>query len=193
MARLPTLVSQINERHDVLSQEYKSLGQEPSNDPANEMLGLVTEFTKIIHDYAYGNPRKEAFMQDVNAQYLVYKNKIWATAPRFAPVCSADKPEVDVDGKPIVGQKFRGIVDIIDLKEGNADHAGKVDTVMKLDQVRAHVKRSVSPFGDVECDGGADMQLPHARIAQQRPILGQGPAHPPLHQVLEVFGGCSAG
>lgn len=105
------------------------------------MLALVTDFTAVVHDYVYGNLHKESFMQSLNAEYVKYKNNIWATAPRFAPVTSADRPELDSYNKPILTHKFKGIIDVADLKDGNADFAGKDSTMMNLDQVRHHVQK----------------------------------------------------
>lgn len=104
------------------------------------MLGLVTDFTTGVKDYVLGNPNNESFMQAVNAQYTKYKAEIWKTAPRFAPVCSSDKPSVDAEGKVVPEPKFAGIVNVADLKDGHEHPAGKHKTIMNLDEVRLHIK-----------------------------------------------------
>lgn len=138
MIRLPTLISNINSKYEDIRRDLRALGNEPSNDPSSEMLGLVNDFVSGLSADMMGGPGREAFIQDVNAAYKEYKAEVWATAPRFTPFTNAQITQ-DVETPKRLNLDLSGAVTEIE-KEGAGSIAKKVK-IMNLDDIRRHIEK----------------------------------------------------
>lgn len=137
MIRLPTMVDQINTIYNRILNDLESLPAEPSVDSSTEMLGLVEDFAEHLGQSAIGTPDHESLIQSINAAYLDYKQKVWATAPRFTPFTKHDIKEDETKGMSKVD--FLG--DVEGIKEKPMGVGGLKGKVLDLDDVRQHVTK----------------------------------------------------
>lgn len=101
------------------------------------MMGLVEDFSERLGQSAVGAPNHEFLIQSINAAYLDYKQKVWATAPRFTPFTKDDINEDET--KRMSKIDFLG--DVEGVKEVPMGAGGLEGRVLDLDDVREHVTR----------------------------------------------------
>lgn len=137
LTRLPTLVEQINLTYDRILSDIETLPAEPSIDSSTEMLGLVEDFSEHLGQSAVGTPDHESLIQAINAAYLDYKQKVWATAPKFTPFTKRDIKEDETKGM----SKIDFLGDVKGIKEKPMGVGGLKGRVLDLDDVRQHVTK----------------------------------------------------
>ena len=143
------MIESINERYDEFTSDLEVLGKEPSDDPAGEMMGLITDLHSRLDASVMGHSGSEAFMQDIKAALEVYKGRVWATAPRFHPFTAEEVAAKKRGTATPLGSAMdmEGIVDIAELKEGGSSAGGpygireKKPKVMLLSDIREHIER----------------------------------------------------
>lgn len=140
-SRLPALIASVKEKHDELLEQLRSLGQEPTVDPAGEMTMLINTYKDFVKDCIEGNADHEAFMQAVNIEYASFKASIWGTAPRFIPF---EKNEIERNVIPDIDKmdwspKNRSL-DVSEIEEPRLGPSGKDSTKLDLDDVRLYIE-----------------------------------------------------
>ncbi|KAL0945228.1 hypothetical protein HGRIS_000741 [Hohenbuehelia grisea] len=83
--RLPEIQNEIQSALQLTEQQIGALPKEPSTDPLNEIMDLLTNFCKDLTDHIDGTPDENGLVQEIRPKQEEFQQKIRRTAPDFKP------------------------------------------------------------------------------------------------------------
>ena len=120
--RLPDLRSAARESLDAVREQLEALPPPMSDNPAHELLCMVTTFASEVKSLIQGAESYERLLQKCRPAYEAFKRHILGTAPQFEPFESSVAVEVEVS------------------RDRTKNHSRS----MNLDDVRRHIERHVA-------------------------------------------------
>lgn len=141
--RLPILRQRLKESQQELKQRIEALPPPPPENPASEVLKLVTGFSAEVGALILGTKSLERLMQQCRPAYAQLKRDIRSTAPRFVPFTSYE------NSSGFTGPVFESEAlqddgdDMAEESLPECESAAFEDSSgsMNLDQVRIHIRK----------------------------------------------------
>ena len=141
------MITHIDARYQSTLKEIQDLGAEPSDDPAFEMMNLISDFVAGIEADIQGHRQHEVLMQQMRGFFEGFKKDVWATAPRFAPFVQSDVDAiagVDTDG--LENTDENDDLGLYDDGDSNADYG---DAAGGIPEIKAEGFADVASTGDI--------------------------------------------
>ncbi|KAF7797716.1 hypothetical protein EIP86_008916 [Pleurotus ostreatoroseus] len=139
---LPALRKESKESYQEVKRLLASLPPPPPENPASELLHLVTAFSGIVDNLIQGRDHYETLIQECRPAYQVFKTDIRRTAPRMRPFenqNAADSVVIEDD------ENDSGFDIIIDGEAMPRSADGEpLPKPMYLDEVRNHIQSSLT-------------------------------------------------
>ncbi|KAI0088919.1 P-loop containing nucleoside triphosphate hydrolase protein [Irpex rosettiformis] len=133
---LPQLRKDSKNSYAKIEKLLADLPPPPSDDPASDLLRMVTSFSHQVGSLIEGEEAFERLLQRCRPAYLRLKHDIRGTAPRFMPFMkNEDTKGFDVDWKIEP--------DVSVLEEGD-EGCRELSEVMHLDDVKKHIEKSLT-------------------------------------------------
>ncbi|GJE98795.1 dynamin domain-containing protein [Phanerochaete sordida] len=128
---LPKLRREAKDSLDIVREQLDALPPPPSENPAHELLRMVTTFTSEVRSFIQGAESHERLIQKCRLAYGAFKSHIRGTAPQFKPFESSREPG---------SKSYRSILS----SEDEDDQADMQNRPMYLNDVRKHIESSLT-------------------------------------------------
>jgi hypothetical protein len=128
--RLPELQEELQGLLEETQKRLSELPSPPSPEPVNEIIRLVTKFTRNLARHIEGSPEGDGLLQSIRPYQNDFKQAIRATAPEFRPYDSAS-PQSGLPEPPSFLSQEERAVDYPPTNMGICIH---IDEVMNLAQ-----------------------------------------------------------
>ena len=93
--RLPGLADELQDLLKHTERRLQNLPKPPSSNPINEIIEMVSGFSRSLSTFVEGTPDEEGIHQTIQPLHLKFKKAIEETAPNFRPYKSGERVEYE--------------------------------------------------------------------------------------------------